>query len=371
MIFGFGKKKDKKEKIAKKEEAKLGPEKQEQPKSQSEPQPKAQLEPIEKAQPKPESRKEEVQKKEEGDKKGWLKKLSSRLQKSSSRLNNELTGIFTKRKLDEETLSELEDLLITSDMGVKFSSKIVNIFSETKYEKDISPQEVKQVLADEIKNVLEPLAKPIQIENSHKPHIILVCGVNGGGKTTTIGKLAYQFHNEGKNVMIAACDTFRAAAVEQLKVWADRAKCELVTGKPESDPASVAYEALEKAKNNNADILIIDTAGRLQNKANLMEQLAKIVRVVKKLDETGPHDSIIVLDATTGQNANSQVKTFKEMVSLTGIMVTKLDGTAKGGVLVSVGDQYQLPIHAIGVGEGINDLHSFKAKDFAESLVGV
>ena len=302
--------------------------------------------------------------------KGWLTRLREGLNKSSSKLNDGIKDIFVRKKLDDETLEDLEDLLITSDMGVQTSAYIASKIAKDKFDKEVSTDEIKSDLAKYIAEIIEPVAKPIEISNK-KPHVILMCGVNGTGKTTTIGKIANNYKKDGKKVVIAACDTFRAAAVEQLEVWSKRSDCPLIKGKEGADPASVAYEAFAKAKEEKADVLMIDTAGRLQNKKNLMEQLTKIIKVIKKLDEEAPHNSIIVLDATTGQNANSQVKVFGEMVNLNGIIVTKLDGTAKGGVVVSLAKQFSLPIHAIGVGESIEDLKPFNAESFANSLVGI
>jgi len=308
--------------------------------------------------------------KTENDEKGWLKRLKAGLNKSSSKLNDGIKDIFVRKKLDDDTLQDLEDLLITSDMGVETSAHITSQIAKNKFDKEVTSEEIKKDLANSISQIIEPVAVPIKLSDN-KPHVILMCGVNGTGKTTTIGKIANNYNLEGKKVVLAACDTFRAAAVEQLEVWSQRSGCPIIKGKEEADPASVAYEAFAKAKEENADVLIIDTAGRLQNKKNLMEQLTKIIKVIKKLDENAPHDSIIVLDATTGQNANSQVKVFGEMVNLSGIIVTKLDGTAKGGVVVSLAKQFALPIHAIGVGESIEDLRPFNAESFANSLVGI
>jgi len=307
---------------------------------------------------------------EEAEQKGWLKRLKQGLNKSSSKLNDGIKDIFVRKKLDDDTLQDLEDLLITSDMGVQTASYITSKIATDKFDKEVTTEEIKQDLAKYIAQIIEPVAKPIQLTGK-KPQVILMCGVNGTGKTTTIGKIANNYKKEGKKVVIAACDTFRAAAVEQLEVWSMRSGCPLIKGKEGADPASVAYEAFAKAKEENADVLMIDTAGRLQNKKNLMEQLTKIIKVIKKLDEEAPHNSIIVIDATTGQNANSQVKVFGEMVNLNGIIVTKLDGTAKGGVVVSLAKQFALPIHAIGVGESIEDLKPFNAESFANSLVGI
>jgi fused signal recognition particle receptor len=300
----------------------------------------------------------------------WLSRLKSGLSKTSEKVSGGISDIFTKQKLDAESLEALEDLLITTDIGVATSARIIDELSKTRLDKNITPEEVRHVVASQIEAVLSPVTKPLTPDASHRPHVVLVCGVNGNGKTTTIGKLAKRYSDEGKKVMIAACDTFRAAAVEQLDVWAERAGCPIIKGEENADPASVAYQALERARETGADILLIDTAGRLHNKANLMEELQKIRRVIGKLDETAPHDTVLVLDATTGQNAHNQVKTFKEAVTLTGLIITKLDGTAKGGVVVGLAEAFKIPLHAIGVGESIEDLKAFDAREFAESLVG-
>ena len=301
---------------------------------------------------------------------GWFSRLSKGLSKSSNKLGQSITDVFTKRKLDQDALDELEEILIMADMGPKTAAKIVAEFAENRFDKEIEEDEIKQALATSVSSILQPVAKPLDITR-HKPFVMLVCGVNGAGKTTTIGKLAHEYHiKQHKKVMIAAADTFRAAAVDQLKVWADRAKCPLIKKDIGDDPAAVAFEALEKAKAEDVDLLMIDTAGRLQNKANLMEELAKIIRVIKKQDDTAPHAVVLVLDSTTGQNAHSQVQNFKDVVDLTGLVVTKLDGSAKGGVVVSLAEEFGLPIHAVGVGEKIEDLSPFKAEEFAKALVG-
>ncbi len=303
---------------------------------------------------------------------GWLSRLTKGLSKSSNKLGQNITDVFTKRKLDADALEELEDILITADIGPKTSAKMVADFSENRFDKEIERGEVQKALAEQITDMLTPVAVPLNIEEAEtKPFVMLVCGVNGAGKTTTIGKLAYEYHmKQHKKVMIAAGDTFRAAAVEQLDVWAQRAHVPLVKKDIGADSAAVAYEAIEKAKAENVDLLMIDTAGRLQNKANLMEELAKMIRVIKKQDETAPHAVVLVLDSTTGQNAHSQVQHFKDVVDVTGLVVTKLDGSAKGGVVVSLAEQFGLPIHAVGVGEKIEDLSPFSAKDFAKALMG-
>lgn len=301
----------------------------------------------------------------------WLKKLKSGLSKSSSKLTENISNVLTKRKLDEETLEELEDVLIMSDLGTDTAAKIVAGFSKNKFGKEVNINEVKEAMAQEVEKILEPVAKPLEINDENQPHVIMMVGVNGNGKTTTLGKIAKQQKQLGKKVVIAACDTFRAAAVEQLAVWGERSDCEVIKGTPQADPASVAYTALEYAKKEKADVLLIDTAGRLQNKKGLMEELAKISRVLKKIDKNSPHDTILVLDATTGQNAHSQVEAFKKIVDISGMIVTKLDGTAKGGVVVALAEKFLIPIHAIGVGESIEDLQPFEALEFAKNLMGV
>ncbi|MEM7618037.1 MAG: signal recognition particle-docking protein FtsY [Pseudomonadota bacterium] len=304
---------------------------------------------------------------------GWLSRLSRGLSKSSNKLADNIAGVFTKRKLDQEALEELEDILIMADLGPKTAANMVEEFSKEKFDKEISGPEIKKALAGQITDILNPVAIELDIETAdNKPFVMLVCGVNGAGKTTTIGKLAHEYHmKQKKNVMIAAGDTFRAAAVEQLDVWAQRAHVPLIKKDIGADASAVAYEAMEKAKADNVDLLMIDTAGRLQNKSNLMEELAKMIRVIKKQDETAPHAVVLVLDSTTGQNAYSQVENFKDVVDLTGLVVTKLDGSAKGGVVVGLAEQFGLPIHAVGVGEKIQDLSPFKAEEFANTLMGV
>ncbi len=307
----------------------------------------------------------------QNNKNSWFQKIKQGLSKSSSKINDGLKDIFLKRKIDKETIEELEELLITADFGVKTAAKVVSVLKDDKFVKEATITDIKLALSEKIEKILEPFAAPLLQNFINTPHVILVCGVNGSGKTTTIGKLACKYAKEGKKVMIAACDTFRAAAVEQMKVWAERANVPIITGAENADPASVAYLAYTKAKAENIDILFIDTAGRLQNKKNLMEQLLKITNTLKKISDDTPQETLIVLDATTGQNATSQVKIFKEMVNLSGIIITKLDGTAKGGIAVSLAEDFALPIHYIGVGETIDDLEKFDAKIFALSLVGL
>lgn len=299
-------------------------------------------------------------------------KIKDRLYKSSSKITSNLSEIFTHKKLGDETLEELEELLIISDMGISGAKEIINNLRSKKFNKEIGNEEIKNFLAEEISKILFPYQKTLQINSDFKPHVIIFNGVNGVGKTTTIGKIAKILTLSGKKVMIAACDTFRAGATEQLKVWAERSKCTIISALKEGeDPASVAYRALSEAKNNEADILLIDTAGRLQNKTNLMEELKKINQVLKKIDNNAPHENILVLDATTGQNAKSQLEIFDKIVNITGLIITKLDGSAKGGILVALTKEFSKPIYAIGIGEGIEDLQEFNAEDFSKSLVGL
>lgn len=303
--------------------------------------------------------------------KSWLQRLRGGLSKSSSKISEGIGGIFSTRKLDDATLEELEDLLISADMGVNTAAELTAKIGKTRFDKKVSPDEIRTALADEITAILEPVAFPVDIDEEKSPFIIVVVGVNGNGKTTTIGKMAKLLQEGGWSVMMAAADTFRAAAVEQLQEWGKRVGCPVVTGEEGADPASVAFRAVEEAKKQEKDILIIDTAGRLQNKTALMAELQKITRVLTKQSDSAPHSVVQILDATTGQNAHSQVEVFKEMVGVTGLVVTKLDGTAKGGVVVALARKFGLPIHAVGVGEGIDDLKSFEARDYANSLMGI
>ncbi|MEC7963750.1 MAG: signal recognition particle-docking protein FtsY, partial [Pseudomonadota bacterium] len=272
--------------------------------------------------------------------------------------------------LDDDMLEQLEELLIASDMGVETATRVTANIAEGRFGKKLSTDEIKSLLAQEVARIMEPVAKPLPIY-AKTPQVVLVVGVNGSGKTTTIGKLASQFRAAGKSVVIAAGDTFRAAAVEQLQVWGERAGVPVLTAPESSDPASLAFDAMTKAEAEGADLLLIDTAGRLQNRADLMEELAKIVRVIRKKDETAPHNTLLVLDATTGQNALNQVSTFGDLADVSGLVMTKLDGTAKGGVLVALADRFGLPIHAIGVGEQIDDLQAFDPEEFAKALTGL
>ena len=312
--------------------------------------------------------------KNEEKKEGWLKRLGGGLSKSTNKLTQGISDLVTKKKLDQDLLDELEDLLIMADLGPKAASKIVEEFGAGRFGKEISDEEIKEALAGQIEAILAPVSKPFDISTPEDGGVrtVLVSGVNGVGKTTTIGKMANRYKVEnGKKVMMAAGDTFRAAAVEQLKIWAERAGCEIIAKDIGADAAAVAYEALAAAEANKADLLFIDTAGRLHNKSNLMAELEKVVRVLKKKNENAPHDVLLVLDATTGQNAFEQVRIFSEMVNVTGLIITKLDGSAKGGVVVGLADEFGLPIHLIGVGETMDDLQAFNARDFARSLLGV
>jgi fused signal recognition particle receptor len=301
---------------------------------------------------------------------GWFGRLSQGLAKSSRSLTGSITAIFTQRRLDAATLEELEDVLIQADLGVETTGRIVKAVSAGRYDKEIEPEEVKAILAGEVAKVLKPVEVPFTF-GVEKPFVILVVGVNGSGKTTTIGKLGAIAAGEGFSVMLAACDTFRAAAIEQLTVWGKRIGAKVIARPTGSDAAGLAYDAMKEAKAEAADILIVDTAGRLQNKANLMAELDKIVRVIRKQDETAPHAVLLVLDATTGQNAISQADVFTKVAGVTGLIMTKLDGTARGGILVAIAERFKLPIHAIGVGESIEDLQPFDADAFSRAIAGL
>ena len=307
---------------------------------------------------------------EPAPRKGWLSRLTQGLSKSSKSITTSITSIFTKRKLDATTLEELEDVLIQADLGVAVSERIIKAVSAGRYDKEIEPEEVKRILAEEVAKVLKPVEVPFNF-GSEKPFVILVVGVNGAGKTTTIGKLGSIATQEGFKVMFAACDTFRAAAIEQLTIWGERIGAKTISRPTGADSSGLAYDAMQTAKDNGTDILFIDTAGRLQNKAYLMDELDKIVRVIKKQDEAAPHAVLLVLDATTGQNAISQADIFTKVAGVTGLIMTKLDGTARGGILVAIADKFKIPIHAIGVGETIDDLQPFDADAFARAISGL
>jgi len=302
---------------------------------------------------------------------GWLTRLTQGLSKSSSRLVTGISDIVTKRKLDDGVLTDLEDLLITADIGGTTAANLTSALAATRFGKEVSDLEVRETLAAEIAKILEPVTRPLTIDPVHKPFVVLAIGVNGAGKTTTIGKLAHQFRGEGLKVSMAAGDTFRAAAVEQLKAWGERSGCVVMARETGADAASLAFEAIGEARKRGDDVLLIDTAGRLQNKEGLMEELQKIVRVIKKMDANAPHATLLVLDATVGQNAHAQVEVFKKTAGVTGLALTKLDGTAKGGVVVALAEKFNLPVHFIGVGENADDLRPFTARSFARGLMGL
>ncbi|MBI2586109.1 MAG: signal recognition particle-docking protein FtsY [Rhodospirillales bacterium] len=302
---------------------------------------------------------------------GWLDRLARGLKRTSARLGQDIAGLVSKRKLDKATLEKLEELLIAGDLGVGPAARLVQKLAATRFDKEIPVDEVKHALAQEIAAILAPVARPLVLDAAKKPFVVLVAGVNGSGKTTTIAKLAAAWKAEGKSVTLAAADTFRAAAIEQLQIWGERTGCPVVVAEPGADPAGLAYAAMEKAMTAHADVLAIDTAGRLQNKKHLMAELQKVMRVVKKLDASAPHAVLLVMDATVGQNALSQVEIFKEMVDVTGLVVTKLDGSAKGGIVVALAEKFALPLHAVGIGEGLDDLRPFSADAFARALLGL
>ena len=305
------------------------------------------------------------------EKTGWLARLTGGLSRSSQALTTSLTGVFTRRKLDEDTLQDLEDVLIQADLGVETATAITASLARDRYDREVGDAEIRAVMAGEIERVLAPVARPLTIDTAHRPFVILMVGVNGSGKTTTIGKLASRFRAAGHTTMLAAGDTFRAAAIEQLKIWGERTASPVVAGAPGADAAGLAFDAMGRARDDGTDILIIDTAGRLHNRAELMAELEKIVRVVRKQDATAPHAVLLTLDATTGQNALSQVDVFGDRAGVTGLVMTKLDGTARGGILVAVAARTGLPVHFIGVGEGVDDLQPFAAGDFARAIAGL
>ena len=299
----------------------------------------------------------------------WWKRLSGGLKRTSSTLGSAIADLVTKRKLDAEAVEDLEAELIRADLGPDFAARIAEVLGQGRYEKGISPDEIKTVLAGEIEKVLAPVAKPLEITT--RPFIVLVAGVNGSGKTTTIGKLAAKFRSQGKTVMLVAGDTFRAAAIDQLKIWAERTGASIKASTPGADAAGLAFDALAAAKTEDVDVVLVDTAGRLQNRTELMGELEKMVRVMRKVEPTAPHAVLLVLDATVGQNALNQVEIFGKTAGVTGLVMTKLDGTARGGILVAIADKFKLPVHFIGVGEGVDDLSDFTARDFARAIVGL
>ena len=301
----------------------------------------------------------------------FLSRLKQGLARSTEKLATGLAAVFTRRKLDAAALEELENLLISADLGTAVAGKIIANFRRTRFDKEVGDEEIKHALADEIAAILAPVAIPLALDPARKPHVVLVVGVNGTGKTTTIGKLAQSYAEQGIRPMLVAGDTFRAAAVEQLQIWGQRSGAPVISAPANSDAAGLAFDAMSKAKAAAADVLLIDTAGRLHNKSALMEELQKIIRVVRKQDQTAPHSVLLVLDATTGQNAVQQVRVFKDMVNVTGLIVTKLDGSARGGIVVALAEEFALPVHAVGVGEQANDLRPFNPQDFARGLVGL
>jgi len=300
----------------------------------------------------------------------FFERLKEGLSRSTAGLSDNIAGIFTKTTLDAQSIAQLEEALIKADMGTALAARLANAVGEGRYGVEVSDYDVREILRREIASVLRPIEKPFSVDGTKKPFVILVAGVNGGGKTTTIGKIAKKLTKNGARVVLAAGDTFRAAAIEQLAVWGKRAGAQVISRPAGSDAAGLAFEALETARAQGADILIVDTAGRLQNKTVLMAELEKIVRVLRKLDPTAPHATLLVLDATTGQNAIGQVEAFKSVVPLTGLIMTKLDGTAKGGILAALAQKFAIPVNYIGVGEGEDDLQPFNAENFAKALTG-
>ena len=304
-------------------------------------------------------------------KQNWWQRLRGGLKRSSQALGGAISDALTKRKLDAETLANIEDVLIRADLGVDTAARIADALGAGRHDKDIAADEVKAVVAAEIEKVLAPVARPLDVDTGKKPFVILIVGVNGSGKTTTIGKLAQKFRGEGKTIMLAAGDTFRAAAIDQLKIWAERTGSAFVARSPGADAAGLVFDAVTAAKVHRTDVLLIDTAGRLQNRTELMGELEKVVRVIKKVDASAPHAVLLVLDATVGQNALSQVEIFQKTAGVTGLAMTKLDGTARGGILVAIAAKFVLPVHFIGVGEGVDDLAPFSAHDFARAIAGL
>ena len=304
-------------------------------------------------------------------KRSWWQRLKEGLSRSSSTIGKGIAEVFTKRRLDSGMLDDLEDLLIQADLGVATATRIRETVGKGRYDKTIEPEEVKQILADEIEKVLTPVALPLEIDAGKNPFVILVVGVNGSGKTTTIGKLSAKLVGEGKKVLLAAGDTFRAAAIEQLQIWGGRIGAEVISRPQGADAAGLAFDAIQAAQAQGADVLLMDTAGRLQNRAELMAELEKVVRVMKKVDADAPHAVLLVLDATVGQNALNQVEIFGKVAGVTGLVMTKLDGTARGGILVAISERFKLPVHFIGVGEQQDDLEPFAARDFARAIAGL
>jgi fused signal recognition particle receptor len=300
----------------------------------------------------------------------WWKKLSSGLKRSSGSLGTAITGLVSKRRLDNASLDAIEEAMISADLGLATAARISDVIGQGRYSQNLDAEGLKSIIAEEVEKVLIPVARPLKIEGA-KPFVILVAGVNGSGKTTTIGKLASKFAAEGRKVMLAAGDTFRAAAIEQLKIWGGRVGAKVIAREQGADAAGIAFDAVTAARAEGVDVLLIDTAGRLQNRTELMEELEKIIRVMKKVDATAPHAVLLVLDATVGQNAISQVEAFGKSANVTGLVMTKLDGTARGGILVAIAEKFKMPVHFIGVGEGVDDLQPFTARDFARAMAGI
>ena len=301
----------------------------------------------------------------------WLQKLKDGLGKTSAKVTSQVSSLLGRSKIDATSLEEVEDALIAADLGTQSAMRLAASIRKYKFDGPVTNESLAAALSDGITEILEPVVAPITIRDDAKPHVILLVGVNGSGKTTTAGKLAQQWRDEGRSVMLAAGDTFRAAAIEQLQIWGKRTGTEVIAGIQGGDAAALAYTAMEKAAATETDVLIIDTAGRLQNRAELMDELEKIVRVIRKLDDTAPHNSIIVLDGTVGLNAFSQVKAFQKAADVSGLIVTKLDGSAKGGIVIALAEEFGIPVHAVGVGEGVDDLQAFAARDFANALTGI
>jgi len=302
---------------------------------------------------------------------GFWRRLTGGLKRTSSALGGAISDLVTKRKLDAETISDIKDVLVRADLGLDTADRIGDALAQGRHDTAISPEEVNAVVAAEVEKVLDPVAQPLAIDPAHKPFVILVAGVNGSGKTTTIGKLAAKFRAEGRTVMLAAGDTFRAAAIDQLKIWGDRTGAEVIAREAGADVAGLVFDAVRAAKERGVEVLLIDTAGRLQNRSELMDELHKVVRVMKKVDASAPHAVLLVLDATVGQNALLQVEIFTKVVGVTGLVMTKLDGTARGGILVAIAAKFKVPVHFVGVGESVDDLATFSAQDFARAIAGV
>jgi fused signal recognition particle receptor len=302
---------------------------------------------------------------------GWWQRLTGGLRRSSAALGGAISDLVAKRKLDDETIADIEDVLIRADLGLETAGRIADALRESRHDAAITPDEIKAVVAAEVEKVLAPVARPLALDPAQKPFVILVVGVNGSGKTTTIGKLAAKFRAEGRKVMLAAGDTFRAAAIDQLNIWATRAGAEFIAREPGADAAGLVFDAVAAAKQRGSDVLLIDTAGRLQNRSELMNELQKVLRVIKKADPAAPHSVLLVLDATVGQNALSQVEIFQKTAGVTGLAMTKLDGTARGGILVALAAKFKIPVHVIGVGESVDDLEAFSARDFARAIAGL